>query len=104
MSFQGIFLVFTLLCISLCQQTSTPSNTENYQNNQFKDYTCDESGYIEYLSNWSEEKKSSSRDPSSDEFTQRFQNFIDNCDKIHKWNKQNKYKLEFTYYSYFSKN
>ena len=94
MSFQGIFLVCTLLCISLCQQTSTPSSTENCQNNQFKDYTCDESGYIEYLSNWSEEKKSSSRNPSSNEFTQRFQNFIDNCDKIHKLASQTIYFLK----------
>ena len=78
MSFQVLFLICSILCISFGQQPFTPSSPENGQNYQIKDYSCDESGYIEYLSNWSEEKKSSSRNPSSEEFTQRFQYFIDN--------------------------
>ena len=63
------------------------------------DYECNENGYIEYLSKWSVDEKSSSRDHSSNEFEKRLNNFKENCLKIHEWNRKDKYKLEFTYYA-----
>ena len=48
--------------------------------------------------------KSSSRDPSSIDYQKRLGNFIDNCVKIHEWNKKDKYKMEFTYYADWSEN
>ena len=66
------------------------------------DFTCDQSGYVSYLNNWSENEKSSSRDTTSDEFNERLGYFVDNCLKIHEWNRKDKYKLEFTYYADWS--
>ena len=54
------------------------------------------------MSGWREEEKASSRDPSSDEFKERLEYFIDNCVKIHEWNRKDKYKMEFTYYADWS--
>ena len=58
------------------------------------DYECSQEGYVEYLNNWSVDEKSSSRDTTSDEFKQRVQYFIENCLKIHEWNRQDRYKME----------
>ena len=54
------------------------------------------------MSGWREEEKASSRDTTSDEFKERLEYFIDNCVKIHEWNRKDKYKLEFTYYADWS--
>ena len=67
----------------------------NYMNN-YIDYECSNNGYIEYLSKWSVDEKSSSRDHSSNDFKKRLGYFIENCVKIHEWNSKDKYTLEFT--------
>ena len=56
------------------------------------------------MSQWSEKEKSSSRDPDDDLFKERLEYFIENCLKIHEWNRKDKYKLEFTYYADWSEN
>ena len=63
-----------------------------YNSGDNASFTCNQNGYDEYLSQWSTDMKSSSRNPSSPEFSQRLEYFIDNCVKIHEWNKKDKYK------------
>ena len=67
-----------------------------------KDFECNDTGYDEYLKIWSVEEKSFSRDPTSPEYSQRLQYFIENCMKIHEWNNKEVYKMEFTYYADWS--
>ena len=64
------------------------------------DFSCDEKGYLEYLSKWSVADKSTSRDVNSEEFQRRLDYFIASCKTIHKRRGGlRKYKLEFTYYA-----
>ena len=63
------------------------------------DFTCDQAGYLSYLRKWSVEKKCTSRDPTTEEFKQRLEYFIDSCEKIHDWNMRDKYRMEFTFYA-----
>ena len=90
-------ILFILLGFSFAIANSIPSRITN-------DYACNQSGYNEYLSQWSTDMKSSSRDSSSIEYQKRLGNFIDNCVKIHEWNRKDKYKLGFTYYADWSEN
>ena len=64
-----------------------------------EDFSCDEKGYVEYLSKWSVAEKSTSRDGKSDEFKKRLGYFVESCEKIHEWNKMKKYRMEFTFYA-----
>ena len=64
-----------------------------------EDFSCDEKGYVEYLSKWSVAEKSTSRDVRSDEFKKRLGYFVESCEKIHEWNKMKKYRMEFTFYA-----
>ena len=50
------------------------------------DFTCDEAGYLNYLSHWTTAQKGTSRDTASAEFQQRLEYFKDSCEKIHEWN------------------
>ena len=63
------------------------------------DFTCDEAGYLNYLSHWTTVQKCTSRDVASAEFRQRLEYFIDSCEKIHEWNLRGKYRMEFTFYA-----
>ena len=63
------------------------------------DFTCDEKGYVEYLSKWSVAEKSTSRDENSEEFKKRLSYFTESCEKIHEWNAKKKYRMEFTFYA-----
>ena len=64
-----------------------------------EDFSCDEKGYVEYLSKWSVAEKSTSRDVRSEEFKKRLGYFVESCEKIHEWNKMKKYRMEFTFYA-----
>ena len=64
-----------------------------------EDFSCDEKGYVEYLSKWSVAEKSTSRDVKSEEFKKRLGYFVESCEKIHEWNKMKKYRMEFTFYA-----
>ena len=64
-----------------------------------EDFTCNEKGYLEYLSKWSVAQKSTSRDVRSEEFKKRLGYFVESCEKIHEWNKMKKYRMEFTFYA-----
>ena len=54
------------------------------------------------MSNWTESEKASSRNPEDKEFAERLEYFKENCLKIIKWNRKDKYKLEFTFYADWS--
>ena len=60
---------------------------------------CNEKGYKEYLSKWTIQEKSTSRDPASPEFKKRLQYYIESCELIKEWNTRNKYPMEFTFYA-----
>ncbi|KAK8794878.1 hypothetical protein WA588_003735 [Blastocystis sp. NMH] len=62
------------------------------------DFTCNEKGYVEYLSKWGN-KKSTSRDVESDEFKKRLGYFVESCEKIREWNKMKKYRMQFTFFA-----
>ena len=79
------------LILSACIVFSATTDTS--------DYSCDEAGYLNYLSAWTVTEKTTSRDASSAEFKQRLEYFIDSCEKIHEWNLRNKYHMEFTFYA-----
>ncbi|KAK8791726.1 hypothetical protein WA588_002035 [Blastocystis sp. NMH] len=64
-----------------------------------EDFSCDEKGYLEYLSKWSVAQKSTSRDVRSEEFKKRLGYFVESCEKIHEWNAKKKYRMEFTFYA-----
>ena len=64
-----------------------------------EDFSCDEKGYVEYLSKWSVAQKSTSRDVNSEEFQTRLGYFIESCEKIHEWNKMKKYQMQFTFFA-----
>ena len=63
------------------------------------DFSCDEKGYVAYLSKWSVADKSTSRDVESDEFKKHLSYFIESCEKIHEWNAKKRYRMEFTFYA-----
>ena len=63
------------------------------------DFTCDQKGYLKYLSKWTPAMKCTSRDPATEEFQTRLGYFIDSCEKIHDWNTMDKYRMEFTFYA-----
>ena len=63
------------------------------------DFECNSKGYNQFLNQWSYEDKCTSRDPSSLEYKQRLEYFIDSCKKIHEHNKLGEYPLEFTFYA-----
>ena len=98
MILQELFLFLTILSISFGELSSTSSYARKLKTTSNSKYSCDSAGYNEYLSNWTEMEKSSSRDSSSEEYKERLQYFIDNCKMINEWNKKDKYKMEFTYY------
>ena len=79
------------LILSACIVFSATTDTS--------DYSCDEAGYLNYLSAWTVTEKTTSREASSAEFKQRLEYFIDSCEKIHEWNLRNKYHMEFTFYA-----
>ena len=62
------------------------------------DFSCDEKGYLEYLSKWGD-AKGTSRDVKSDEFKKRLEYFKQSCKKIHRGSGKRRYKLEFTFYA-----
>ena len=74
-------------------------NGESYPIDEKADFTCNEKGYVEYLSKWSVADKSTSRDVESEEFKKRLSYFIESCEKIHEWNAKKKYRMEFTFYA-----
>ena len=63
------------------------------------DFTCDQAGYLNYLSHWPESQKCTSRDVTTADFQKRLEYFIESCEKIHEWNLRDKYKMEFTFYA-----
>ena len=65
------------------------------------DFSCDEKGYLEYLSRWGDQK-STSHDVDNEEFKKRLGYFKKSCNTIHKGNGKRKYKLEFTFYADWS--
>ena len=79
------------LILSACVVFSATTDTS--------DYSCDEAGYLNYLSAWTATEKTTSRDSTSAEFKQRLEYFVDSCEKIHEWNLRNKYHMEFTFYA-----
>ena len=95
MFYLQVFVFCSILCISLGIISATSSDIENYH---IKDFSCDRSGYEEYLNNYDERIKQSAMILSFEEYEKRLQYFIENCNKIHEWNTSNMYKLEFTYY------
>ena len=97
----GILLI-VLLSVSLAIENEISPINQLSRLEQGNDYECNEEGYLEYLNNWDINIKSSSRDTTSDEFKERVRYFIDNCKKIHEWNRKDKYKMEFTYYADWS--
>ena len=62
------------------------------------DFSCDEKGYLEYLSKWGD-AKGTSRDVKSEEFKKRLEYFKQSCKKIHRGSGKRRYKLEFTFYA-----
>ena len=92
----GILFVM-VLSILLAEPVTVNQNSGLLYSRQISDFSCDKNGYIEYLNSWTVEDKLSSRDPNTKEFKERLEYFIDNCVKIHEWNRKDKYKLEFTY-------
>ena len=66
---------------------------------EHSDFTCDQNGYLSYLSKWSTTMKCTSRDMMTEEFKTRLEYFIDSCEKIHDWNMKDKYWMEFTFYA-----
>ena len=86
---------FVILVLNSAVQAATTSDST--RSFQLDDYECNQNGYLEYLSRWSVFEKSTSRNPSSTEFSQRLQYFIDSCKRIHKWNTRHKYEMEFTF-------
>ena len=97
----GILFVM-VLSILLAEPVTVNQNSGLLYSRQISDFSCDKNGYIEYLNSWTVEDKLSSRDPNTKEFKERLEYFIDNCVKIHEWNRKDKYKLEFTYYADWS--
>ena len=85
---------FTITMVDHPIVTSAPQS--------YDDYECNQKGYLQYLSKWSVEEKSTSRNPSTPEFKERLDYFIDSCMKIQDWNSRDKYKMEFTYYADWS--
>ena len=79
----------------LTGKTVYPSNP-TYEHS---DFTCDQNGYLSYLSKWSTIMKCTSRDMMTEEFKTRLEYFIDSCEKIHDWNMKDKYWMEFTFYA-----
>ena len=67
--------------------------------NHKSDFTCDEDGYLKYLSKWDPKIKCSSRDVTTSEFRVRLEYFINSCYMIHDWNMRDKYEMEFTFYA-----
>ncbi|KAK8789515.1 hypothetical protein WA588_001398, partial [Blastocystis sp. NMH] len=63
-----------------------------------EDFSCDEKGYVEYLSKWGD-AKGTSRDVKSEEFKKRLEYFKQSCKKIHGGSGKRRYKLEFTFYA-----
>ena len=89
MCFQVITILLILLSISFAQQSSTFSNMKrSRRNDPIESYSCDENGYDEFLKKWSVNEKASSRLSSDDEKNERMRYFIDNCVKIHEWNRR----------------
>ena len=62
------------------------------------DFSCDEKGYLEYLSKWGD-AKGTSRDVKSEEFKKRLEYFKKSCKTIHRGSGKRRYKLEFTFYA-----
>ena len=62
------------------------------------DFSCDEKGYLEYLSKWGD-AKGTSRDVKSEEFKKRLEYFKQSCKTIHRGSGKRRYKLEFTFYA-----
>ena len=62
------------------------------------DFSCDEKGYLEYLSKWGD-AKGTSRDVNSDDFKKRLEYFKQSCKTIHGGSGKRRYKLEFTFYA-----
>ena len=62
------------------------------------DFSCDEKGYLEYLSKWGD-AKGTSRDVNSEEFKKRLEYFKQSCKTIHRGSGKRRYKLEFTFYA-----
>ena len=66
---------------------------------EHSDFTCDQAGYLSYLSKWSTTMKCTNRDMMTEEFKTRLEYFIDSCEKNHDWNMKDKYWMEFTFYA-----
>ena len=98
---QAVEVFLVLLSVSLAVNDAVSPVTLSVEKNG-NSYECNQDGYLEQLNNWDVHHKSSSRDTTSDEFKERVQYFKENCNKIHEWNRQDKYKMEFTYYSDWS--
>ena len=112
----AVLVSLLLLCMSLCTTLSansviplssfdanTPINGRDAYprdgTTDSSDFTCDETGYLNYLSYWTTAQKGSSRDTASAEFQQRLEYFKDSCEKIHEWNLRDRYRMEFTFYA-----
>ncbi|KAK8794877.1 hypothetical protein WA588_003734, partial [Blastocystis sp. NMH] len=92
---------FGIVCLCLAIGAVAFNGKEAYPKDptdEKSDFSCDEKGYVEYLSKWGN-KKSTSRDVKSEEFKKRLGYFVESCEKIHEWNKMKKYRMEFTFYA-----
>ena len=88
MKFSVGILFCIILSISIAKENSIQlSGSSLNEENMFE---CNRKGYLAYLENWSLEEKPTSRDPTSPEFKQRLEYFIDSCMKIHDWNSYSK--------------
>ena len=79
--------------------TGEPAYPTDYTNEK-DNFECNQKGYRAYLAKFPETIKCTSRDPTTTEFQQRLEYFIDSCIKINDWNALGtKYTMEFTFYA-----
>ena len=95
-------LFFFIVILSVVVSENSDSYSLRSFESQQDDFQCSKDGYLQYLNKWTLEEKSSSRDPTSPDFSHRLEYFIDSCMKIHEWNRREKYPMEFTYYADWS--
>ena len=68
MFLHAIVIFCVILSFTTSQEASTGTSMPNESGNALISYSCDQSGYNEYLANWSVDEKASSRDSFSVEY------------------------------------